>query len=87
MITANGRAAIMDAVCNPPNPPLYKRTAAIEDCRIPQISFVDTAGFKLPFDVSMPKTKVAESAEVIKNVMINKVAKILKNQRSENALG
>lgn len=64
----------MDAVCSPFNPPLTSSTTAIEDCRTPRVSFTLFEGLLSPLDDSIPRTKVAESAEVIKKVMIKIVA-------------
>lgn len=70
----NGNAATMEAVCNPCNPPLRRSTKAMSDCNIPQINFTRFEGFKSPFDDIIPRTNVAESAEVTKNVMISTMA-------------
>lgn len=43
---------------------------------IPQLSFTEFAGFKEPYDVCMPSTNVAESADVIKNTAIRINARI-----------
>ncbi|MNP61008.1 hypothetical protein D3C76_1561440 [compost metagenome] len=44
------------------------------DCKIPQVNFTLVLGSNLPSEVSMPSTKVAESADVIKKIMIRSVA-------------
>lgn len=73
---ANGKAAMIDAVCSAVNPPDHKRTAAAAAWITPQTTLMMFGGFKLPLVVCMASTNVAESAEVIKNVQINKIAKI-----------
>lgn len=45
------------------------------DCRTPHISLTLAEGFNAPLLDNIPRTKVAESADVTKNVMINIVAK------------
>ena len=74
IMMAKGAAATMDAVCKPCNPPLYSSTAAIVDCNKPHINFTLVVGFGMPLEDNMPNTNVAESADVIKNVIISKVA-------------
>ncbi|MNW64382.1 hypothetical protein D3C74_426620 [compost metagenome] len=64
----------MEAVWRPFNPPLISNTTAIADCMIPQVNFTLVLGFSLPSEDSMPNTKVAESADVIKKVMMRRVA-------------
>lgn len=75
-MNAKGKAAIIDAVCRAFNPPDHSRINAAADTRIPHTIFVVFGGFKLPLVVCIPRTNVAESAEVIKNVLISKIANI-----------
>ena len=72
MIIAKGKAARIEPVWSPLRPPDQSKTAAATDWTIPQANFTEFEGFKLPFVVKVPKTNVAESAEVIKNVPIEK---------------
>ena len=48
---------------------------AIVDWMTPQMSFTLFGGVNEPFVDCMPRTNVAESAEVMKNDTINKTAK------------
>lgn len=73
-ITAKGRAVIIAIVCNPWRPPLSNRIMAIADWRTPQMILILFLGLRSPLEESIPRTKVAESAEVIKKVIISKVA-------------
>src|SRR5690625_3502996 len=41
---------------------------------IPQINLILFGGYKLPPVVSIPRTNVAESADVIKNMLISRIA-------------
>lgn len=75
-MNAKGKAAIIDAVCKAVSPPDQSRTNAAADTRIPHTILVMFGGFRLPFVVCIPRTKVAESAEVIKNVLISIIANI-----------
>ncbi len=75
IIIANGKAAIIEAVCRAVNPPCHNKTAAVPDCTTPQTTFTLISGFRLPFVVCIPKTNVAESADVMKNVLINRISK------------
>ena len=63
-----GNAAATEAVCNASNPPENNRDVAKRDCTNPHNIFLPLLGFKSPSDVSIPKTNVAELADVIKNV-------------------
>ena len=44
---------------------------AIRDCAIPHVTFTMLDGSNEPYDVCIPNTNVAESADVIKNEPIN----------------
>jgi len=70
----NGKAATIEAVCKPFNPPLIRRTLAVAANSTPQIKRVDIFGFKFPFEARTPKTYVAESADVTKKIKINNTA-------------
>src|SRR5690625_4529233 len=43
----------------------------------PQVNLTRKGGFNIPFVVCIPITKVAESADVIKNVLINIIDKTI----------
>lgn len=75
IMIANGNAAIMEAVCSAPSPPCQSKTAAVPDCTTPHTNLIFVLGFKFPYVVCIPKTNVAESADVIKNVLISRTAK------------
>src|SRR5690606_34848890 len=72
-IAVKGNADTSDAVCKASSPPEYKRTAATADIVTPQTTFPNTGGVKLPFDDILAKMYVAESADVTRNVKINKI--------------
>src|SRR5690606_36917803 len=74
MINEKGKAAIINAFCNACNPPLYNKIAAIAASITPHVSFTLFGGVSEPFVVCIPKTNVAESAEVIKNITTSKTA-------------
>src|SRR5699024_9895743 len=70
----NGNADIIAADCSassPVSPPANNSTYAIAANASPQTIFINPDGFNVPYAVCIPKTKVAESAEVIKNEAIN----------------
>src|SRR5699024_4412393 len=64
---ANGKAAINIAISKADNPPDHKSTEAIPAKVRPHTTFTFVLGFNVPPVVSIAKTKVPESAEVIKN--------------------
>src|SRR5699024_11349033 len=75
----NGKAEIIAADCNafsPVSPPAASKVNAIADSDRPEITFVLPDGFKLPREVCIARTKVAESADVIKNIDTSKIATI-----------
>src|SRR5699024_3963927 len=74
MIT-NGKAEIMDAVCRASKPPDHNKTAAAPARITPQVNLISSGGFNIPFVVCIPNTNVAESADVIKKVLINTIDK------------
>ncbi len=63
------------AVCKASKPPTYNKIEAKAAKTIPQIILMRFGGFKLPCVVNIPKTNVAESADVIKNVEIRRIAR------------
>jgi hypothetical protein len=69
--SVNGNAAAMDADCNVSKLPLNNNTIDIKARTMPQITLIALEGFNFPSEQKIPKTKVAESAEVIKNVTIS----------------
>lgn len=69
IMKVRGRAAVIDILCNASRPPENSRTAAADDWIIPQPILIPVGGSILPRVVIMPSTKVAESAEVTKNII------------------
>ncbi len=65
-----GNALTIIAACMPCRPPVPNKIAEIAAKMIPKINVTKKGGFKFPFVVCIPRTKVAESAEVTKNVKI-----------------
>lgn len=72
------------AVCIAFNPPDSIKTTADADKKNPQTTFTIFGGFKLPLVVCIPKTNVAESADVTKNVVINISVMTINNPVSGN---
>src|SRR5699024_2442799 len=70
IINENGKALATSVFCNAINPPLYNRINATAACAIPHVILTEFGGVSEPFVVCIPSTNVAESAEVIKNVII-----------------
>lgn len=66
MINVSGKAAVMDILCRASSPPENIKTAAVDDCSNPQVTLIVREGFIFPWEVMMPSTNVAESAEVTK---------------------
>ena len=66
MINVNGRAAVIDIFCRAISPPENIKIAAVDDCINPQLTLITWEGFIFPWEVMMPSTNVAESAEVTK---------------------
>jgi len=64
----NGNAAAIDAVCRGRRPPARSSTVASKDCTSPQIIFFLFDGLRSPPEVNIPRTNVAEFADVTKNV-------------------
>ena len=50
---------------------------------MPQLTFINPDGLSEPFDVNIPNTYVAESAEVIKNIATTIIVKMLKGNPNE----
>src|SRR5690554_1407104 len=71
-----GAAATNEAVCSASSPPANSKTLAMADIKNPITIFDIKGGFKLPFVVMLAKIYDAESAEVIKNKNINKIAEM-----------
>lgn len=67
-INRYGKAATMVRVCVPDIPPDKIRAKAIMAKRMPQKIFLSFGGSKLPSEVIIARTKVAEFAEVTKKV-------------------
>src|SRR5690625_1869576 len=76
IIMENGNAAIISIFCKASNPPLYIRIIATALCASPQAILTVFGGNNDPFVVCIPSTNVAESADVMKNVMIKATAMI-----------
>ena len=74
MIIRNGKAMIIEVFLIATSPPLKSSTMAINDNIAPQMIFILLSGFKSPCRENIPITKVAESAEVTKKVIIRIVA-------------
>ncbi len=67
MTIVNGSAATIAMRCSASRPPETNKTAAAADTNSPQVTFFRNEGVRLPSEVIMDNTKVAESAEVTKN--------------------
>ncbi len=76
MIKENGKAATISKFCKAVKPSADNKITAIEDCAIPQTTFTMFDGFREPPVVCIPRTNVAESADVIKKVLIKITATI-----------
>lgn len=74
MTNENGKAAIIIVFCKAVKPFTESRITAIVDWINPQISFTLFGGVNEPFVDCIPRTKVAESAEVTKNEAIKIIA-------------
>jgi len=84
MTNEKGNAAIMIVFCKAVSPLTDNRITAIVDWMIPQVSLTVFGGVNDPFVDCIPKTKVAESADVMKNEMINTIATI--ERSSDNGI-
>lgn len=67
---AKGAAAAMDIICKFFNPPVMRRTNANAAWRTPHTAILLFGGLRSPLVEYMERTKVAELADVIKNVEI-----------------
>ncbi len=74
---------MMSAFCSVFNPPLYKRMAAIAARNVPMSVSLCSAGLKSHKLFAVPRTNVAESAEVMKNMAINTMARTDRWMRRE----
>ncbi len=74
MTKIKGNVARMAPVWRPLSPPDQSRMAAERDWIAPQVNLTRLEGFRLPLVVNVPRTNVAESAEVIKNVPMRNMA-------------
>ena len=76
MMKENGNAATMSMFCKALNPSADNKITAISDCETPQMILIIFGGCIEPSVVCIPKTNVAESADVMKNVLISITATI-----------
>lgn len=67
----SGKPLTIMAVCIAPKPPEAIKTTADKANIIPHVIFTKFFGFRLPNDVCIPNTNVAESADVMKKVDIS----------------
>lgn len=70
-----GKAAIIIVFCKAVRPLTDSKMIAMVDWMTPQMIFTLFGGVNEPYVDCMPNTKVAESADVIKNEAIRKTAK------------
>lgn len=75
MTNENGSAAMIMVFCKAVSPLTDNRMKAIVDWMVPQVSLTLFGGVNEPFVDCMPRTNVAESADVMKNEAIKKIAK------------
>ena len=75
MTNENGSAAMIMVFCKAVSPLTDNRITAIVDWMIPQVSLTLFGGVNEPFVDCIPRTNVAESADVMKNEAIKKIAK------------
>ena len=76
MINENGKAAIIIVFCSAVSPLTDNKISAMVDWITPHVSLTLLGGVSDPFVDCIPRTNVAESADVIKNDAINKIATI-----------
>ena len=74
MMNAKGKAARIAPICKPFNPPDHNKTVAATNWMTPHVNLIELGGFRFPWVVKVPRTKVAESAEMIKKVANKKIA-------------
>ena len=84
MTKENGKAAMIIVFCNAVSPLTDSKIIAIVDWMTPQIIFTLFGGVNEPYVDCMPNTKVAESAEVMKNEAIRITAKTEMNERQRH---
>src|SRR6056297_3089132 len=77
--TINGQPNTTEAVCNADRPPVKINIAAIAPSLTPQRTLKLRGGFGSPCDVSIPLTYVAESDDVIKNIVTESVPNKIRN--------
>ena len=75
MTKENGKAAMIIVFCKAVSPLTESKISAMVDWITPQMSFTLFGGVNEPFVDCIPRTNVAESADVMKNETINKIAK------------
>src|SRR5699024_8296477 len=73
-INTNCNAETIEAVCSALSPPDQSKTAAAPAWIRPHANLIFIGGFNIPFVVCIPITNVAESADVMKNVLIKTIA-------------
>jgi hypothetical protein len=66
----NGKEKMNDTVCTALSPPVRSKAIATPLHRVPQQTLTEFFGSRLPLELMELMTKVAESAEVIKNMQI-----------------
>ena len=76
MMNENGKAAMMIVFCKALSPLTESKINAIVDWMTPQTIFTLLGGVNDPYVDCIPKTKVAESADVTKKEAINMIATI-----------
>lgn len=74
IIKENGRAAMMIVFCKAVSPLTDSNISAMVDWITPHVSLTLLGGVSDPLVDCIPRTNVAESADVIKNDAINKIA-------------
>src|SRR5690554_3532757 len=74
IIMANGKALTIEAVCNALKPPASKSVIATKPDNEAQNTRCQTGLLATPPDANESTTKAPESADVTKNVEINKTA-------------
>ena len=81
MTKENGNAAMIIVFCKAVSPLTESKMSAIVDWIIPQVSLTVFGGVNEPFVDCMPRTNVAESADVMKNDTIKIIANTDMNER------
>ena len=70
----NGTPVMMATCCTASRPPASRSTKAKNATKTPQMTFIFADGFMSPLLDSMARTKAAESAEVMKNEPMSRIA-------------